>query len=584
MPPILRYICLHSPRHQNNDARSRVDSNNLLQATEFDRTYDVVVVGSGCAGLTTAIVAAKYGLKVLVVEKTKYFGGTTAYSGGGAWIPNNPHQPAIGVQDSTEQADKYLRNVLGDLYDPKRIRTFLKSAPEMVRWMEDNTTMKFKPVPLPDYHITKEGATLGRTILTEEFDGRKLGRGIKEIRYPLQGYSAFGTMQADAGDLGALSSPFSSINNFTFGAKTIIRYAADLLAYGKGTYMANGNALAGRLMHSALQQNVEMWNNAPAVRTIVEAGKVVGLVLKDDGRPVAIRANKGIVLASGGFGRNVEEAKKYVPHEWCAQPRGNVGDGKRMGIESGGVLAERNPENAIFAPISLLRPANGPVRRYPHFALDRSKPGSIIVGPDGKRFANESEPYQEFVSVMHKKKIEKAYFIADRRFLRKYGMGMALPAPYPIWKLLSQGYLIHAPTLAELAQKLDISVDALAETVAQCNKFAETGVDAEFHRGENIYDNFYGDAGVTPNPNLGKCETGPFYALPLYPGNVSTMFGLKVDEDARVIGKDGNPVEGLFAVGCDQNSVMRGAYPGGGSSIGPGMTFGYRAGLFLASQ
>lgn len=279
------------------------------------------------------------------MEKTKYFGGTTAYSGGGAWIPNNPHQPAIGVQDSTEKADKYLRNVLGNLYEPKAIRAFLKSGPEMVRWMEDNTTVKFKPVPLPDYHITEEGATVGRTILTAAFDGRKLGRRIKEMRYPLQGYSAFGTMQADAGDLGALSNPFSSIKNFTFGAKTISRYAIDLLTYGKGTYMANGNALAGRLVHSALQQNVEMWNNAPAVRTITEGGKVVGLVIsKDGGREVVIRAKKGIVLASGGFGRNSDEAKKYVPHEWCAQPQGNVGDGKRMGIESGGVLGERNPD------------------------------------------------------------------------------------------------------------------------------------------------------------------------------------------------------------------------------------------------
>jgi succinate dehydrogenase/fumarate reductase flavoprotein subunit len=528
-------------------------------------------------------VIAKHGLKVLVVEKTAYFGGTTAYSGGGAWIPNNKHQPALGVQDSVEKAELYLHKVLGNLYDPIRIAAFLKTGPEMVNWMEKNTTVKFKPVPLPDYHITKEGASIGRTILTEEFNSRQLGTKVKKIRYPIQGYSAFGSMQADAGDLGKLSSPFSSFGNFMFSVSKVFRYALDLAIYGKGASLANGNALVGRLVYSCLQENVTMWNNAPALRTITEGNRVVGLVVSKGGQNIAIGAKRGIVLASGGFGRS-EEAKNYVPHDWCAQPKGNVGDGKKMALESGGVLGDRNPDNAIFAPISLLKVKNGPIRRYPHFALDRSKPGSIIVGENGRRFANESAPYQEFVGVMHKSGIKKAYFIADRRFLRKYGMGMALPAPYPIFRLLQQGYLIKAPSIIALAEKIGIDAATLEKTVAICNLNAKKGVDPEFHRGENIYDQFYGDPSVTPNPNLGQCSEGPFYALPLYPGNVSTMFGVKTDADARVINKDGNHIPGLFAVGCDQNSVMRGAYPGGGSSIGPGMTFGYRAGMYITNE
>lgn len=555
----------------------------FVQPLSFDERYDAVIVGSGCSGLTAAAVIAKNGLKVLVVEKTGYFGGTTAYSGGGAWIPNNKHQPALKVQDSREKSELYLRKVLGDLYDPVSMNAFLESGPQMVDWMEKNTTVQFKPVPLPDYHISKAGATLGRTLLTEEFNGRRLGKRVKDIRYPIQGYSAFGTMQADAGDLARLSSPFSSLGNFVFSAGRVARYALDLVIYGKGAYLANGNALVGRLVYSCLQENVTMWKNTPAIRPITEGNRVIGLVVSKDDQEITIGATRGVILASGGFGRS-EEAKKYVPHDWCAQPRGNVGDGKRMAIESGGVLPEPNPDNAIFAPISLLKVRNGPVRRYPHFALDRSKPGSIIVGENGRRFANESEPYQEFVGTMHKKKIGKAYFIADRKFLRKYGMGMALPAPYPIFRLLQQGYLIQAPTIETLAKKIGVDVETLQETVKTCNQNAETGIDAEFHRGENIYDNFYGDASVTPNPNLGRCSKGPFYALPLYPGNVSITFGLKTDIDARVVDKDGKPVSGLFAVGCDQNSVMRGAYPGGGASIGPSMTFGYRAGNYIVNN
>ncbi|CAK7207929.1 hypothetical protein SEUCBS139899_010744 [Sporothrix eucalyptigena] len=389
--------------------------------------------------------------RVLVVEKTRYFGGTTAFSGGGAWIPNNKYQPTINISDSTEDAEKYIGAVKGALYeegDKKKLEAFLRSGPEMVRWIEESSLIRFKPTSLPDYHVAKPGASAGRTIVPSDFNG---------------------------------------------------------------TYMANGNALVGQLVESLREAGVDMWNNTPAVKGIMapkgEGKGVIGIqVARNGGSVENIRVTKGIVLASGGLGRS-EEAKKYMPHEWTAVPRGNTGDGNRIGVECGGTLPPPNPYNGIFAPISLLQPRdkNKPIRRYPHFNIDRARLGSIIVGPDGKRFANESEPYQEFVATMHDRRIKKAYYIGDQNHLRKYGMGMALPSPYPIGRLLRQGYLISASSIAELAAKINVPVTSLEETVAQCNGFAQTGKDLQFHRGDNAYDQFYGDPTVKPNSNLGPC-------------------------------------------------------------------------------
>jgi succinate dehydrogenase/fumarate reductase flavoprotein subunit len=556
----------------------------IVQGLAYHKVFDVIVVGSGCSGLTTAIVAAKSGLKVLVLEKTKYFGGTTAFSGGGAWIPNNKYQPAIGVtNDSYEKADHYLHNFLGKHYEPKAIRAFLKSGPEMVKWMEENSTMKFKPVPLPDYHPTKEGASIGRTLLTEEYDGKCLGSRIKDVRYVLQGLSGFGSMQADPSELAYLTKPFASFNNLSKCVHKLSRYAIDLLLYGKGAMMANGNALVGRLLHTCISENVELWKDSPAVKTILEDGKISGLLASKGGEQnVQLGARKGVVLATGGFGRSAE-AQNFLPHIWSAQPSGNVGDGKRMGFESGAAFPPQNPINGVLAPISLLH-LKDQVRRYPHFAIDRSKPGSIIVGPNGRRFANESGPYQEFVSIMHQRDIKEAWFIGDKTFLRKYGMGMALPWPYPKWRLRRQAYLVKASTISSLAEKINVPQRALVNTVGECNANAREGIDPDFGRGGNIYDNFYGDPTVKPNPNMGQCVEPPFYAVKIHPGDVSTTWGMMVNEDAQALDSAGKAIQGLYAVGNDQNSVMRGQYPGGGSSIGPGMTFGYRAGMHLAGK
>lgn len=524
-----------------------------------------------------------------MLEKSNFFGGTTAYSGGGAWIPANKHQPAVGVTDDTpEKADTYLRNVVGDLYDPTLTRAFLKTGPLMVEWMEENTAMRFKPVALPDYHEKQPGASTGRTLLTEVFDASVMGRQrLRDLRYTLQGYHAFGSMQADPSELEYTTWPFSSVGNFTATTRKVLRYAWDLVRYGKGAVVANGNAMIARLFYSCMQAplSITLWKNSPAVKTIIDdKRRVIGAVVSKDGSECTVKARKGIILASGGFGRR-PDAYKLLYHEWTAQPKHNVGDGLRMATESGGVLPPPNPDNGIYAPISVLRRKDGQVRRFPHFAIDRSRPGSVIVGPDGRRFENESAPYQEFVKKMHSLSIKKAFFIGDSDFIRRYGMGMALPGPLPIRHLVKQGYLHKADTLDELAGKIGVPAKNLKATISESNDNARNGVDPDFGRGETLYDRFYGDASRgLKNPNLGPCSKAPFYALPLYPGNVSTTYGMSTDEHAQVLKADGKPVGGLYAVGLDQNSLIRGTYPGGGSSIGPGMTFAFRAAMHAAGK
>jgi succinate dehydrogenase/fumarate reductase flavoprotein subunit len=550
------------------------------------REYDVVVVGSGASGLTTAVVAAQLGLKVLVVEKSEYFGGTTAYSLGAPWIIANLHQKQLGIEDDRVRGERYLRATLGSLYETEKVTAFLQAGAEIVSYMESHTEVHWIGVPMPDYFPEADGACFGRTMLTRAFDGSSLGPYLTQVRPPLPAFSVLGGMQIDPSEAGELQAALKRPSAFWFSARKTLAYARDRVFLGRGAFMANGNALVGRLLRSALDAKVELWRNAPAMSLNVERGSVVGAVISKDGAPTAVRARKAVVLASGGFGANSELRAKYIPFPQThvsLQPDSNVGDGIRIGQEAGGALGTVNPQNGVWAPVSLLRRRDGSVAKYPHFGPDRAKPGSIIVDERGRRFANESAPYQNFVHAMHEQAITGAYFIASRKFARTYGMGFAFPAPYPIRPLIRNGYLIEAPTIATLAQRLSIDPASLEHTIREFNRHAQQGNDPLFDRGGNVYDRFLGDPAHSPNPSLAPVE-GPFCAVRLQPGDVSTVLGLETGADAQVRSTGGNNVPGLYAVGLDQNSVMRGVYPGGGSGIGPGMTFGYRAARHLASS
>jgi succinate dehydrogenase/fumarate reductase flavoprotein subunit len=549
--------------------------------------FDTVVVGSGAAGLTTAIVAAQAGQKVLVVEKAKDFGGTTATSGGSPWIIANRHQPDMGIDDSPAAGELYLRTILGELYDDEMVSAFIESGSEMVNHLEDTTHVLWGGTALSDYFPDEPGANFGRPLWPQPYDGRVLGRTyLRRLRQPIRGYTrVFGSMQVDPAEQSKLLAAFKEPAAFFYSAGRLLAYGRDLARFGRGAHLANGNALVGRLLRSALDANVTLWSSSPALRLVADGDAVTGVVVDHAGTVVTVGVSRGVVLASGGFGANVELRNKYIPTpdaHVSAVPDENVGDGIRIGIEAGGRLGDVNPENAVWSPISLLPLRDGSVRKYPHFGPDRAKPGSIIVDTTAKRFVNEAAPYPAFVRAMHEQGVTTAYFIANRRFLRKYGMGFALPSPYPVGTFIRRGYLVEAPSISELAVKLGLDPAALSKTVDDFNDTASIGVDPVFHRGENGYDPTQGDPDHKPNANLASVGEGPYYALTLRPGDVSTVLGLATNSNAQVLNGSGDVVDGLYAVGTDQNTVMRGVYPGGGSGIGPAMTFGYRAARHLS--
>ncbi|MDR5651182.1 FAD-dependent oxidoreductase [Ruixingdingia sedimenti] len=542
--------------------------------------FDVIVVGSGAGGLCAAIVAAQQGLKVLVVEKAKVFGGTTALSGGMAWIPDNHHMKAKGVEDSRDQADTYLRAVLGNWYDGARVGAFLDAAPEMLRHMEATTELRFFASPTPDYQPNNPGATNHRGVVAVEYDGSRLGDHLQYLRRPYTEFTVFDTMQVAGADVVPLRKAFRSAAGFKHTTRMLLRHAAQVARHGRGTRLVAGNALAGRLLKSALDAGVTLWRETPALRLTRDDDRVTGLVVRREGREVALTARRGVVLAAGGFGANDELRQKFMPladHHVSIQPEDNQGDGIQMGIGVGGRLVADNPSNGIYIPVSRVKDENGRERRFPHIMIDRYMPGSIAVDPQGKRFVNEADSYQNFVMTMQSLGLPKVHMIAGHDFLRRYGMGLARPFPYSVKKWIRNGYLIEAQTIAELAGKIGADPAVLEATVKRFNDFAARGEDPDFHRGEDAHSRFRGDQENKPNPSVAPVGPGPYYAIALIPGDLSSVAGLATDERARVLDGEDKPVKGLYAVGLDMNSLSRGLYPAGGSSLGPALTFGYIA-------
>ena len=554
----------------------------------WDHSVDVLVLGTGAAGLSAAVTAAHDGLTALVLEKTEFLGGTTAYSAGTTWAPGNRHQVQAGVHGEREAASRYLDEIVGDKA-PRAVReAYLDRAPEMIDYFHDMGVRFIHSKTVVDYHPEVEGAGVGRALEPEPFDGRRLGRDdFRRVRPPVPEFALFGgTMMVRRVEVGQLLNIFQwSPKAAVLALKLGFRWFCDMFTHPRGTRLVMGNALVARLFHELQQRGGKVRFNSTAKALIVEDGHVVGAIVETAGKQLRVQVRRAVVLAGGGFSASRSWRERHLPEptpQFTRAAEGATGDAIELGLAAGGVLGPDHGDNAFWFPSSIGTRRNGSLVVFPHI-WDRAKPGIVAVGAHGTRFTDESVSYHRFVRAMYAQHPDAqsvpAWLIIDGATLFEHGLGMIRPhtPKFALQKYVRNGYIHRADTIAQLAEQIGVDAAALEETVQRNNEAAHTGVDSEFGKGISPFGHQYGDPKHTPNVNLGPIARAPFFALAVVPTPLGTALGLSTDEHSRVLDADGMPIPGLYACGNDADSPMAAEYPGAGCQVGAGMTFGYVA-------
>jgi len=565
----------------------------MKDSTSWDHEYDVVVIGSGAGGMTAALCAQAAGLSAAVLEKTDRYGGTSAVSGGGIWIPCNDQMAAAGVPDSYDEALRYMKHLTRGEVPQSRLEAYIKAAPEMVRHLE-REGVRFRSVAkYPDYFPDQPGGKPGaRTMEPAEFDASKLGAEFERQREPYKGTLVMGRIAMDQVQAHTLFGRAPGWIGLTI--RLLWNYFTDF-SWRKRTWRDRrqvlGQALVAQLRYALLQKNVPLMLETPLESLVESNGRVTGVVAKQGGRTIRIGARRGVVMASGGFESNPQMREQYLPKptrvEWTATPGMNTGDGIRAGLKLGAGLQFMN---LVWGTPTVVVPG---AAAAPALFVERSLPGCVIVNKKGRRFVNEAAPYTEVVHAIYEDNAKTGgtipcWMVFDARFRKNYPAGPMLPGSIaPDSKLPRdwQGTVYYkADSLAALAAQIGVDAAALADTVARMNTYAGTGVDPEFGKGNNVFDRYYADPRVQPNPCLAPIVAAPYYAMPLVPGEIGTKGGLVTDERARVLREGGSVIEGLYAVGNTSDAVMGPTYAGAGSTLGPAMTFAYIAARDIAQS
>jgi len=551
---------------------------------DWDKEVDVIVVGSGAGGLLSALVAAHHHADVLVVEKEKLWGGTSATSGAGIWIPASDQARAAGFEDDTAEAFKYVRKLSADNVPDANIKAYVENASAMLRWVTANTEIEYQAFPYPDYHAEEPGGSPSgfRTHMPLPIDGRKLGRDVETLRFASPAASLFGYLNWHFDETYIML--FRARGWQWHLAKSLARYWFDWpfrFKSRKDRRLTLGNALLGGLRLAVNAKNIPVWLEAPLIELVSEKGQVTGALVRRKGKEIRIRARKGVILAAGGFDKNQEMRDANAPLYRNAQlsggTAGNTGDSIRAAI---GVGADTmNMHSAWAAPVFYV-PGEDRGRLC---TIERALPGCLMVNQSGDRYLNEAASYHVVGQQMAKREADHgdaspSWFVFDYRYRHSYPVGPLLPI-MPDW--LQRGevrsILKKGRTVEDLAIAMGVDPARLVATMTRYNEFAANGEDPDFRRGEAAYDKMYGDPSVAPNPCLRPLVKAPYFAMPIYPGDIGTNGGLKTNHMAQVVGTDGKPITGLYAVGNNAASAMGESYPGAGVTIGPALTFGYIA-------
>jgi 3-oxosteroid 1-dehydrogenase len=552
----------------------------------FDREVDWLVAGSGAAGMTGAVVAHQLGGSVLVVEKESVYGGTTAKSGGVAWIPGNHRQAEAGVQDSAEEGYCYLKGLIGDSVSDARIRAYAERAREMLLFMMQHSHVDYSALPdYMDYYEHIPGyKTGGRSMEPAPFNLRKLGSEARHIR--LGHYDGlllpFNITVVEGRRLQAMNT-----GAYLLGIRLLLRYWLDIPARLKRQHdnrLALGPAVVARLRRSLMDRDIPLWLDTPMQELLLDKGRVVGAVIVHQGKALRVRARHGVLLASGGFSHNAQLRQQHqqapTGSDWTAAAPGATGDAITMGHKVNAGLSFM--DCAWWSPTYTI-----PDGRVLALIAGKSNPGSIMVTQLGKRFTNEAQPYEDLIKEQYASDARgeqsiPCYLLFDANARNKYAIGHIKPGKVEDDNKIpadnfDSGLLTRASSLEEMADKLGMERATLGDTISSFNLHARQGNDPQFNRGANEHDRYYADKTVGPNPSLGPLDTPPYYALRCEPGDLDTKGGLQCDEHGRVLDTQGAVIGGLYAAGNASAAAMGNTYPGAGATIGSAMTFAYLA-------
>ena len=563
-------------------------------------TFDVIVVGSGAAGAMAALRSAEHGLSVLIIEKAHKFGGTSATSGGVMWIPNHGLAAnETGQGDSREQVLEYLGAVTGAEVNPERLHAYVDEAPKMLQFLMKSGVTIFTS-PWPDYFPDKGGARADRSVICPTFDGRELG----DERYPLmrEQYNRFKLFGRYTMDLVETFSLMMQQKGWRMtAAKMITRYWADFSTRRvshRDRRFTQGAALMGATYKAVFAKGAELRMETRLEELNVDkGGQVTGVTVSTLGRKYTINARHGVVLASGGFEWNQELRDRFYPVPGLTRHSSTPEDANRgeglIAAERLGAAVEHTQEGWWIPTMTLPMKGASNFHEIHQAAFDVGRPNSVCVNRKGLRFVDEATGYDSFGQAMVADHLKTGanmpcWLIFDASFRRKFSAGGLMPTVHtPDSKIPGDWwdhYVFKADSLEALAGKIGVPWDALGQTITRMNEYAKTGVDPEFGRGGNIYDQFFGDPTVSPNPNLGPIITAPFYAVPINNGDLGTKGGLKCDGRARVVDAKGQPIPGLYAAGNVSGNPFGNCYPGAGGTIGPAMTFGFVAANDIAER
>ncbi len=552
--------------------------------------FDVIVVGSGGGALLSAVRAADLGLSVLVIEKSDQYGGTTATSGGVLWIPLNGQMP-----DDYDSAYAYLTAAVGDTSSDAKVRAYLESGPEMVRYVNEKTALRYEVcAEYPDYYQEMPGAKPGgRSMQPVPFDGARLGDELFKLRETHPGTQLMGiNMSVVEANTMATKGP----GWLWVTIRTFARYYLDLpwrFKTKRDRRLCLGNSLIGSLRFTMLERNIPLWLNCPLESLVHENGRVQGVVARRDGKPVTLRARRGVILAAGGFERNQEMRDQYLPQpsrqEWSSTPRlNNTGDTIRAAQAIGAKLGNMNQTWGVPSAPS---PAS-PQGQQPVFS-ERGLGGFIVVNKQGKRFLNEALSYDRFQLAMYEDHVRNgggipAFTVFDATFRKDCPHGTILPGVImPDAKIPKEwwgDFVFKDDTLEGLARQIGVDAAGLAESVKKNNEYAKTGVDPDFARGDTVHDRYWANKAVKPNPCLVAIGKGPYYAIKLWPSDTGTKGGPVITENAQVVNEAGETIPGLYCIGNNSAAALGRSYAGAGSTIGPGLVFGFRAANHLAKS